>query len=81
MNVEKNMNMNVFIEINRVTSNREMPTLYSFRNCGVYFISVHKVAYSQERNQLFQSLRMVNQNNFTMQCLLGKTSSNIYHFV
>jgi len=36
--------------------------------------------YSEERNQLFQSLRMVNQN-FTMQGLLGKTSSNNYHFV
>lgn len=37
--------------------------------------------YSQERNQLFQSLRSVNQNNFTMQGLLGKASSNIHQFV
>uniref|UniRef100_A0A8C2JY40 T-cell leukemia translocation-altered gene protein homolog n=1 Tax=Cyprinus carpio TaxID=7962 RepID=A0A8C2JY40_CYPCA len=32
-------------------------------------------------NQLFQSLRSVNQNNFTMQGLLGKASSNIHQFV
>jgi len=29
--------------ITRLRSNREMPALYSFRNCGAYFISVHKV--------------------------------------
>ncbi len=47
----------------------------------VEHILFHCTKYSQERNQLFQSLRTVNQNNFTMQGLLGKTSSNIYHFI
>ncbi len=47
----------------------------------VEHILFHCTKYSQERNQLFQSFRTVNQNNFTMQGLLGKTSSNIYHLI